>query len=218
MSDYLRETFNWLMGKTRRRDNKDASNTVSSPHESAREYLQDANLLQCWIPETKLRELVELPVGMDQNEWLASHTLAFFDHINLLYGTISEFCTVSDCPDMIGPGNKLYLWQDEKGKRLKLTAPHYIDYVMTFTQKTINDELIFPTKFDKDFPPTFDQVVKKIHQLLFHVLAHIYHSHIREIYELKLHPHLNCIFAHLVLFNLVEQSDLEVLRIRNSNS
>lgn len=29
--------------------------------------------------------------------------LAFFDHINLLYGTISEFCTMSGCPDMVGP-------------------------------------------------------------------------------------------------------------------
>jgi hypothetical protein len=30
--------------------------------------------------------------------------IAFFDHINLVYGTISEFCTMSGCPDMTGPG------------------------------------------------------------------------------------------------------------------
>lgn len=45
--------------------------------------------------------------------------------------------------------SRQYLWIDEKGKRCKVAAPQYIDYVMTFTQKTINDESIFPTKFGK---------------------------------------------------------------------
>lgn len=48
--------------------------------------------------------LVDLPPGLDYNEWLASHTLALFDHINLFYGTISEFCTPTGCTDMTGPG------------------------------------------------------------------------------------------------------------------
>ena len=30
--------------------------------------------------------------------------LGFFDHINLIYGTVSEFCTQSTCPEMCGPG------------------------------------------------------------------------------------------------------------------
>uniref|UniRef100_A0A336LUN1 CSON005298 protein n=1 Tax=Culicoides sonorensis TaxID=179676 RepID=A0A336LUN1_CULSO len=33
-------------------------------------------------------------------------TLALFEHVNLVYGTISEFCTTSGCPDMIGPGSR----------------------------------------------------------------------------------------------------------------
>lgn len=41
------------------------------------------------------------------------------------------------------------MWIDERGKRCKLPAPQYIDYVMTFTQKTVNDESVFPTKFGK---------------------------------------------------------------------
>lgn len=40
-----------------------------------------------------------------------------------------------------------YFWTDERGKRFKIAAPQYIDYVMTYTQKTVNDESIFPTKF-----------------------------------------------------------------------
>jgi len=57
--------------------------------------------------------------------------------------------------------------------------------------------------------------VKRIIRLLFHVLAHIYHTHFKEIVLLNLHSHLNCIFAHLVLFNdrfkLVEDKEVEVL-------
>lgn len=52
-------------------------------------------------------------------------------------------------------------------------------------------------------------------RLLYHVIAHIYHSHFKEIVLLNLHPHLNCIFAHLVLYNerfkLIEEKELEVL-------
>ena len=51
-------------------------------------------------------------------------------------------------------------------------------------------------------------------RLLFHVLAHIYHSHFREIVLLQLHAHLNALFAHFVgfsvRFNLLEDKELEV--------
>ena len=42
-----------------------------------------------------------------------------------------------------------YLWVDEKGKKCKCAAPQYVEYVMTFTQKTIHDETVFPTKYGK---------------------------------------------------------------------
>lgn len=45
--------------------------------------------------------------------------------------------------------SRTYLWFDEKGKKTRVAAPQYIDYVMTFTQKTISDENIFPTKYGK---------------------------------------------------------------------
>ena len=42
-----------------------------------------------------------------------------------------------------------YLWVDEKGKKTRLSAPQYVDLLMTYVQKTINDETIFPTKHGK---------------------------------------------------------------------
>lgn len=62
---------------------------------------------------------------------------------------------------------------------------------------------------------SFESIVKKIQRLLFHVLAHLYHSHFREVVLLNLHAHLNCIFAHFILFNdrfrLIEEKETEIL-------
>ena len=42
-----------------------------------------------------------------------------------------------------------YLWVDEKGKKSRLSANQYIDFSMSYVQKTINDEATFPTKHGK---------------------------------------------------------------------
>ncbi|XP_048511468.1 MOB kinase activator-like 2 isoform X3 [Athalia rosae] len=200
--------FGELVAKARRKE-KDAGAT-----EDPKLYLEEA-ALERQLPELDLRMLVDLPAGLDYNEWLASHTLALFDHINLFYGTISEFCTMTGCPDMTGPGLRTYLWFDEKGKKTRVAAPQYIDYVMTFTQRTVSDETIFPTKYANEFPSSFESIVRKILRLLYHVVAHIYHCHFREVAPLGLHAHLNCVFAHLTLlnqrFNLIDPKETEIL-------
>ncbi|KAK9508425.1 hypothetical protein O3M35_005987 [Rhynocoris fuscipes] len=198
------------MGKARRKDRESSSVCSDEP----KLYLEEA-FLERKLPDIDLKVLVDLPAGLDYNEWLASHTIAFFDHINLVYGTISEFCTMSGCPDMTGPQLRTYLWFDEKGKKTRVAAPQYIDYVMTFTQKTITDESIFPTKYANEFPSSFESIVRKILRLLFHVMAHVYHCHFREVVLLNLHAHLNCLFAHLVLFDarfhLIDTHETEIL-------
>lgn len=80
--------------------------------------------------------------------------LALFEHVNLLYGTVSEFCTAATCPDMTGPCGRTYAWYDERGKKTRVAAPQYVDYVMTHTQKTVNDETVFPTKYGEFVPVT----------------------------------------------------------------
>lgn len=57
--------------------------------------------------------------------------------------------------------------------------------------------------------------MRKILRLLYHVMAHIYHCHFREVALLGLHVHLNCVFAHLTLlnqrFNLIDPKETEIL-------
>jgi Mob1/phocein family len=93
---------------------------------------------------------------------------------------------------------RTYLWYDEKGKKNRCPAPQYIDYVMTYTQRTISDESYFPTKYANHFPSGFESHVRKMLRLLFHVMAHMYAAHFREIALIGLHPHLNSTYALLV--------------------
>jgi MOB kinase activator 1 len=47
-----------------------------------------------------LRLAVQLPEGEDIDEWIAVNAVDFFNQINMLYGTITEFCTEERCPIM----------------------------------------------------------------------------------------------------------------------
>ncbi|CAB0035008.1 unnamed protein product [Trichogramma brassicae] len=203
------DTVMCFCSRKARRKEKDAGTT-----EDPKLYLEEA-ALERQLSDVDMKVLVDLPSGIDYNEWLASHTIALFENINLLYGAISEFCTPVGCPDMTGPGFRTYLWFDEKGKKTKVAAPQYIDYVMTFTQRTVSDEAQFPTKYANEFPSSFESIVRKILRLLYHVIAHIYHNHFREVTQLGLHVHLNCVFAHLSLlnqrFNLIDAKETEIL-------
>jgi hypothetical protein len=203
--------MDWFIGKARRKD-KDA--TAATTPDEVKAYLND-EFAQERILGADFTALVVLPNGVDQSEWLASHTISFFEHVNILYGCISEFCQTAGCATMPGSGYSSYQWVDDKGKKIKCTASQYIDYVMTYSQKCINDESVFPTKYGNVFPNSFETIVRKIHRLLLHVITHIYQCHCREIILFKLHGHLNTVFYHFHLFNkqfnLIEEKEMEAL-------
>jgi len=58
----------------------------------------------------------------------------------------------------MGAGAKYeYLWADGKNvkKPIKVSAPEYADYLMTWVQSILEDESIFPVNDDTPFPKTF---------------------------------------------------------------
>lgn len=95
-----------------------------------------------------LRAAVKLPPGEDINEWLAVNTVDFFNQINLLYGTICEFCTPERCPVMSAGPKYEYHWADgvEIKKAIQVSAPEYVDRLMTWIQKQMEDETLFPSR------------------------------------------------------------------------
>ncbi|XP_023811919.1 MOB kinase activator 2 isoform X3 [Oryzias latipes] len=192
------------------RKSKPKPNGKKAPVEEKKQYLEP-EFTKTRVVDFDLKELVVLPREIDLNEWLASNTTTFFNLINLQYSTISEFCTGDTCQAMSAACSTTYYWYDEKGRKTKCTAPQYVDFVMSLCQKLVTDEEIFPTKYGKEFPNSFESLVKKICRYLFHVLAHLYWAHFKETVALDLQGHLNTLFAHFVVFvrefNLVDPKE-----------
>jgi MOB kinase activator 1 len=160
---------------------------------------------------------VELPQGEDLNEWLAVNTIEFYNEINLLYGTLTEFCTPESCPVMSAGPKYEYLWADGQNVKtpLKVSAAEYIDYLMTWVESQLNNDALFPTQSGVAFPRNFLNVVKVIFKRLFRVYAHIYHTHFQHIMSLGMEYHLNTCFKHFIFFidrfRLVDAKELAPL-------
>lgn len=91
----------------------------------------------------------------------------FYNQINLLYGSITEFCSPQSCPEMKATDEYdasedliymllkayrfEYLWQDsESFKRpTKMPAPEYIEHLMAWVQGNIDNESMFPSRIGK---------------------------------------------------------------------
>ncbi|KAH7105370.1 Mob1/phocein, partial [Auriculariales sp. MPI-PUGE-AT-0066] len=112
---------------------------------------------------------VQLPDGEDENEWLAVHTVDFFNHLNMLYGTVTHERRGAQCPIMAaGPRSE----DGVKYRRpTKLPAPDYVDTLMNWVQE-LDDENIFPNKIGVPFPRNFRDIVKTIVRRLFRIYAH----------------------------------------------
>jgi MOB kinase activator 1 len=145
----------------------------------------------------------------------------FFNQVNMLYSTVTEFCSPTACPTMSAGQRYEYLWADPipstgtspaksktpsgvavagRGEPLKMSAPEYVDTLMTYIQSRIDDEATFPSKIGVPFPRGFQGVVKTIWRRLFRVYAHVYCEHFSVIVGLGLESHLNTSFKHFVLF------------------
>mmetsp|Transcript_5279 Transcript_5279/g.6422 ORF Transcript_5279/g.6422 Transcript_5279/m.6422 type:complete len:219 (-) Transcript_5279:317-973(-) len=165
-----------------------------------------------------LKAAVQLPAEEDLNEWLAVNTVDFFNQINLLYGSVSEYCTDASCAVMSAGPKYEYWWADgDKIKKpIKCSAPEYMDYLMSWVQGILDDESVFPSRVDVPFPKSFVSVVKQIFKRLFRVYAHIYYSHFQKIVSLGEEAHLNTCFKHFYLFitefDLVNKAEIAPLQ------
>ncbi|KAF9349949.1 MOB kinase activator 1B [Mortierella sp. NVP85] len=134
----------------------------------------------------------------------------------MLYGTITEFCTPQDCPVMSAGPKYEYHWKNESQKKpARVSAPVYVDNLMTWVQTQLDDEAIFPRKIGVQFPDNFQTIASDIFRRLFRVYAHIYTTHFSAIVSLGEEAHLNTSFKHFILFvkefNLIDQKELAPL-------
>jgi len=165
-----------------------------------------------------MRAAVKLPQGEEINDWLAVNTVDFYNEISLLYGTLTEFCTPETCPQMKAGDKYEYLWADgvKHKNPVQVSAPEYVDLLMSWCESQLNDENIFPSKLGTPFPKNFKQIVSVIFKRLFRVYAHIYYSHFQKMVSFGAEAHLNTCFKHFIFFvhefDLIDNKELEPLK------
>jgi len=147
------------------------------------------------------KTIVALPKDVDMNEWVAVNIVDFFHNLNHFLGIISEHCTRDSCPTMsAGPGMD-YTWTSGPTKKqVKVPATEYTDYVLTWAEKTMGDESLFPTKAGREFSEMFPLTARHLYTQFLRIFAHLYHAHFSQIVHLSLEGHLNSLFAHFLVF------------------
>jgi len=163
------------------------------------------------------KTIVMLPKYVDVTEWVAVNIFDFYTNLNLFYGVITECCTIGSCTTMSAGPTLDYTWIDQSRKQVKLAAPTYIDYVMTWVQNLLDDDTVFPTKAGHDFPQNFPSTIKHVYRQLLRVFAHIYHAHYHQLLHLRSEPHFNSLFAHYLAFGR-EYELLDPKDIKGSSS
>ncbi|KAE9414666.1 hypothetical protein Angca_006768, partial [Angiostrongylus cantonensis] len=162
-----------------------------------------------------IEKFTALPPGIDSREWLAAHTLALFDHVNALCGSLSEFCTPVICQYMSYPGTAKAYYVDERGKRHVYSAMQYMDCVMSFCEKASRNEEVFPTKYGSQFSGDFDSHIRRVIRLLWHCCGHLASKHWDELGQLELRPQCALVMAHLAklskTFALLDPKDQQLI-------
>ncbi|KAJ5070562.1 mob kinase activator-like 1 [Anaeramoeba ignava] len=161
-----------------------------------------------------LRTAVKLPENEDPNEWLSIAIVDFTNKLNLIYGSIQHECTKEKCPIMNAGPKYEYLWSDGKKKPVQLPAPQYIENLLSWVDKQLSDESLFPSDPTVPFPKNFKtKIVAPIFKRLFRIFGHVYYSHFDTVVEMGAEAHLNTLFKHFYYFqsefDLIEQRELE---------
>ena len=57
-----------------------------------------------------MSDMIQVPDGEDEKEWIAVHAVDFFNRISLIYGTLSDQCNRHSCPSMTHTnGTKVFI-------------------------------------------------------------------------------------------------------------
>ncbi|GAA5803349.1 Mob1/phocein [Helicostylum pulchrum] len=208
--------LNFSLGGKKNKASKAKTSTTSLYSSDNKPLFLSSPYVTHMLVKGNFKTITELPKFIDLEEWLAFNTFEFFNHINMFYGSITDFCTPQVCPSMsAGPGVE-YAWVDASSKKIKLSAPQYIDYMASSIQNMMGDENLFPTKAGREFPRDFIQLVRRIFGQLFRLFAHIYHHHYDKILSLHEEPHLNSLFAHFISFakefDLLDKKEIQPLQ------
>ena len=148
-----------------------------------------------------LDTIIRLPEHLQHDykmDWLSINTFDFFNSLNSLIGSLQQFCQ-AEVP-MNGPGGVEYMWTDSQKRQMRVSAPQYIDAVLSHIQSQLDDELVFPTKSSSQYPSDFLTTIRWIFRQFIRLFAHVYHTYYDKILLLECEAHWNTLLVHVYLF------------------
>ncbi|OAF68239.1 Mob2 [Intoshia linei] len=140
--------------------------------------------------------------NIDEKEWILSNLVAFVGLMDSVYECFDSYCTDSLCSKLELPVPMKMYWPNvNDNSKIRTTSPRYIEYLLSFCFRLIDDNKCFPTVFGQPFPvDTFDLNVKKIAKCLITIVAHIYHSHLYDLTNIDMLSYVNTFTLHMFLF------------------
>ncbi|KAJ2786091.1 Mitotic exit network component [Coemansia javaensis] len=171
------------------------------------------------LGKASLHEAVLLPEGESLDEWVACHVVDFYNHINMLFMSVSHHCTDETCPRMCAGDSYNYFWRDgaEYREPTAMPANKYVKLLMRWIDAQLDNTALFPVELGQPFPPHFRaDVAAPILKRMLRVYAHLYWHHYPQICQVGLATMLNTSFTHFTLFvtkyRLVSDTELQAVK------
>ncbi|KAJ2031871.1 Mitotic exit network component [Coemansia sp. RSA 2671] len=215
----------WARGMTSRPGRRAMDSiAITAPTEAGRSgtgsvQYQLRQYAESTLGKSSLHEAVLLPEGESLDEWVACHIVDFYNHINMLFMSISHHCTDETCPKMCAGESYSYLWRDGVNYRepTNLPANVYVKLLMKWVDSQLDDTRLFPVDLGHPFPPNFRaEVASQILRRMLRVYAHLYWHHYPQICQVGLATMLNTSFTHFTLFvtkyKMVSDTELQVVK------
>lgn len=146
---------------------------------------------------------MKLPEGEGVNDWLAANVVDFFNEVSLLLGLVMTELTTRfpNAGDGFPPGFE-YRWQSAGKKPLRVSAPEYCDYVMSWIESQLDNPSIFPVMETDPFPDDFADYIKDIYKRMFRIFAIMFRRAYDVFEGIDATAHLNTVFKHFIFFGL----------------
>ncbi|EER07108.1 Maintenance of ploidy protein mob1, putative, partial [Perkinsus marinus ATCC 50983] len=159
---------------------------------------------------------VSPPANISEYDWLAINTYDMWNEMNIIVGSVQEYCTKLLCPTM-NAGDFEYAWaDDEAGELKKVSALEYMSNVLDWSERKITDRRFMPNEHGQPYPANFKAELAIVYKRFFRLYAHIYYSHFKQLEDAGVERHLNHSFKHFVYFvrrfELVDESELAPLQ------
>jgi MOB kinase activator 1 len=171
-----------------------------------------------------INEAVSLPAGESCAAWVAVHAIDFYNDVSTIWAVMStDPYLKSFRPGEGFPSGVEYRWADGGAEAVSVSAPIYIDKVLSWIADQMNNATKFPDDDDEEKAltvfqtPQFASLCGQIFRRLFRVYGIIYSSFFGTLEALEMAPHLNSCFKHFMFFctefGLLPEREIEPLEV-----